>query len=54
VHVAAVRQAPPVLCTGRQPVPLDHGDAGVPVGEHPCRQQAGDAAAQDDGALTVR
>ena len=49
VDVASLRNTAARSREGGNGVPVDQGDALVLIGEHPRRQQAGDARAQDDG-----
>ena len=51
VGVAALRHAAALHARGWQQVPVDHGDAPVGVGQHPCRRQPGHAGPEHHGVV---
>jgi hypothetical protein len=53
MQVPAVRHASPVVADLRQRIPLDDHHPLEPLRQHPRRQQARDAAAQDENLITV-
>ena len=52
MHMAALRNAPPVDCIVGQYVPLHHGDRLIKVGKHPRGQQPAHARAENHRMLT--